>query len=103
MDGLHIIIDSDAASDSWGFVGVVRVGEVEAYRTLQAYPTPDDAVRAAQDLVADFLGGVLAGREWQHVRDDHGHLPLRKDFNFSVLGNRFRRSRDGGWTAEEEA
>ena len=95
MNGLHITIGSDPASDSWGFVGVVRVGEVEAYRTLQAYPTPDEAARAAQELVADFLGGVLAGREWQHVRDDNGHLPLRKDFNFSVLGERFRHQDDG--------
>jgi hypothetical protein len=40
MSELHIIIDSDAASDSWGFVGVVRIGQVEAYPPLRPSPLP---------------------------------------------------------------
>lgn len=86
-DGL-IHTTAEQASDSWGFVGVVWVGEVEAYRTLEAYLTPREASRAAQQLTADFLGEVLAGREWRTVREEHGTLPTRQHFNFSALGGR---------------
>ena len=80
-----IRVGSDEASDSWGFVGVVRVGEVEAYRTLEAFVTPELATEAATNLVADVLGELLAGREWRSVRDDKGAPPTRQDFNLSAL------------------
>jgi hypothetical protein len=82
---LLISIGSDAASDSWGFVGVVRVGALEAYRTLEAFATPHAATAAAQQLMADVLGEMLAGREWRAVRDDKGGPPTRQDFNLSAL------------------
>lgn len=82
---LTISIGADAASDSWGFVGVVKVGSSEAYRTLEAFPTPRDATDAAQLLMADVLGEMLAGREWRGVRDDKGAPPTRQDFNLSAL------------------
>lgn len=80
-----IRITSDEASDSWGFVGVVLVGEVEAYRTLEAFSTPSEAAAACQRLVADAFGEVLAGREWRAVRDERGALPTRQDFNLSAM------------------
>ena len=81
-------IGSDAASDSWGFVGVVTVGEVEAYRTLEAFASPAAATEATANLVADLMGELLAGREWRAVRDDKGKPPTREDFNFSALSVR---------------
>lgn len=85
---MSIHIGADEASDSWGFVGVVSVGDAEAYRTLEAFTTPSDAVAAVQRLVADGLGELLAGREWRAVRDERGALPTRRDFSFSALRTR---------------
>ena len=86
-----ISITTDEASDSWGFVGVVRVGEVEAFRTLEAFPSQAEALQATQRLVGDVLGELLAGREWRTVRDSTGQPPTRQDFNISA----FRTSRRG--------
>ena len=85
MDGLLINIASDAASDSWGFVGVVRVGDVEAYRTLESFATPSEATAAVQKLVADFIGELLAGREWRTMRDELGEPPRRQHYNLSAM------------------
>ena len=85
MDGLLINVSSDAASDSWGFVGIVRVGDVEAYRTLESFATPSEATVAVQRLVADFIGEILAGREWRTMRDDLGAPPRRQDYNLSAM------------------
>lgn len=87
MDML-ISVGSAAASDAWGFVGTVAVGDVEAYRTMESFATPEEASRRAQQLMAEFVGEVLAGREWRSVRDEHGHTPLREDFRFSALDRR---------------
>lgn len=92
MEDLSIKTGADTASDSWGFVGVVRVGEVEAFRTLTAYVSPEEARHAAQALVADVLGEMLAGRDWRQVRMTSGHTPLREYFTFSGL----RRQPEGG-------
>jgi hypothetical protein len=97
MDDMLIKIGSAPASDSWGFVGVVYVGDVEAYRTLEAFRTPDEAAHAAQDFMADLLGEMLAGREWRAVRDDNGRPPLRQDFNLSAL----RRNRPAEGTSQD--
>ena len=70
-----IRITSHEASDSWGFVGVVLVGEVEAYRTLEAFSTPSEAAAACQRLVADAFGEVLAGREWRPSVTSAGRCP----------------------------
>ena len=80
-----ISIDASPASDSWGFVGVIRIGEAEAYRTLEAFASPELAIAAAQRLMADSLGEILAGREWRAMRDQTGAPPTRKDLNLSVL------------------
>lgn len=88
VSDMLIRIDADAASDSWGFVGVARVGAVEAYRTLEAFASPELATTAMQPLVADVLGEFIAGREWRAVRDQRGATPTRQDFNFSALGRR---------------
>ena len=37
---LLVKVETVPASDNWGFVGRVLVGEHEAYRTIRAYPTP---------------------------------------------------------------
>ncbi|HEU5269077.1 MAG TPA: hypothetical protein VFU36_04070 [Jatrophihabitans sp.] len=84
-----VSVGTDEASDSWGFVGVVKVGEVEAFRTLEAFPSRAEALRATQKLMGDVLGELLAGREWRTVRDSTGQPPTRQDFNISA----FRSSR----------
>lgn len=84
-----VSVSTDEASDSWGFVGVVKVGEVEAFRTLEAFPSRAEALRATQGLMGDVLGELLAGREWRAVRDVTGQPPTRQDFNISA----FRTSR----------
>ena len=91
-DGEMLIsITADEASDSWGFVGVVKVGQVEAFRTLEAFRSPAEALHSTQRLVGDVLGELLAGREWRTVRDSTGQPPTRQDFNISA----FRTSRRG--------
>jgi hypothetical protein len=90
---LYISISSDEASDSWGFVGVVRVGQLEAYRTMEAFATPSEAQREAQQLLTTVLGEMLAGREWERVRDQTGAVPVRQDFALSAFKTR-RRLRD---------
>jgi hypothetical protein len=76
-DGVLITLSSDPASDSWGFVGVVRVGDFEAYRTIGVLPSPGEALGAAQHLLADVLGSLMAGQEWRSVQDEFGHAPRR--------------------------
>jgi hypothetical protein len=90
---LLIAITSDEASDSWGFVGVVKIGEVEAYRTIEAFPSHGEAVRATQALVAGALGELLAGQEWRSVREATGKAPLRQDFNIGAFQSLRRRPR----------
>jgi len=80
-----IRVTSDAASDSWGFVGVVRVGESEAYRTLEAFTTPKLAQKAAQEILAGVLGELLAGAEWRRVREEKGAPPTRRDIALGVF------------------
>jgi hypothetical protein len=83
---LLISVATDAASDSWGFVGVVKVGEFEAYRSLNAYSTPADALAATQALMGGVLGEWLAGSEWRQLRETTGRAPTRQDLNLGVLG-----------------
>ena len=56
-------LDAVESRDAWGFVGVVRVGDHEAYRTLRSYPVPSEARAAAAQLLAHVLGALLAGQE----------------------------------------
>jgi hypothetical protein len=86
---ISISISTDEASDSWGFVGVVKVGVVEAFRTLEAFASRSEALEATQDLMGGVLGEMLAGREWRTVRDATGQPPTRQDFNIGA----FRSSR----------
>ena len=65
MSEILITVGSDVASDSWGFVGVVKVGQFEAYRTLEAFPTPAEAQNGAQEILSGILGELLAGAEWR--------------------------------------
>ncbi|HVX69404.1 MAG TPA: hypothetical protein VHA79_06890 [Mycobacteriales bacterium] len=82
-----ISIEVAEASDSWGFVGVIRVGAAEAYRTLEAFPSRTEAERHTQALVGGTLGELLAGQEWRHVRDSAAHTgaPTRRDFRLGSL------------------
>jgi hypothetical protein len=73
------------ATDSYGFVGIIKVGDVEAYRTLEAFPAPLEAVRRTQELVSSVLGELLAGAEWRRLRDEHGRPPTREDYNISAF------------------
>ena len=72
-----VTLDVAEASDSWGFVGVVRVGEFEAYRTIRAYASRGDALEAVQRLLGRFLGTLMAGQEWNEAVEQLGHTPLR--------------------------
>jgi hypothetical protein len=80
MSEMLISVGAEQASDAWGFVGVVKVGDHEAYRTLEAFTTPSDASAEAQRLMATVLGELLAGCEWRQMRDQLGSVPLRRDF-----------------------
>lgn len=83
-DQMFIKIDTSPASDSWGFVGRVLVGDHEAYRTIRAYPTPSEALEATQSLVGDVLGSLLAGQEWRAAHQEFGHAPRRAELDFGL-------------------
>jgi len=83
-DQLLITITASPASDSWGFVGVVSVGDHEAYRTIRAYPAPGEALAATQRLLADVLGGLMAGQEWAAAQAEFGHAPHRTELEFGL-------------------
>jgi hypothetical protein len=89
-----ITLETAPASDSWGFVGVVSVGDYEAYRTIRAHPGPSEALRAAQHLLADVLGSLMAGQEWRSAQEEFGHAPRRTELEFG-LRTPARMSRDG--------
>jgi hypothetical protein len=59
---------------------------------MEAFVSPAAAAAAAQQLVSDLLGEMLAGREWRAVRDAKGAVPARSDFNFRTFGHRRRTS-----------
>ena len=90
-DELFITVDTVPASDNWGFVGRVLVGEHEAYRTIRAYPTPAEALSQGQRLVAGVLGSLLAGQEWRSAQEEFGHAPRRTELDFG-LGAKVRRT-----------
>ncbi len=81
---LVITLDTAPASDGWGFVGRVVVGEFEAYRTLRAYATPTDARAATEAIVGRVLGSILAGEEWRSLTDETRHAARRADLNFGL-------------------
>jgi hypothetical protein len=83
-DPLLITLDTAPASDSWGFVGVVAVGDQEAYRTIRAYTSPGDALSATQRLLADVLGTLMAGKEWGDAQAEFGHAPRRTELEFGL-------------------
>jgi len=91
---LFIALDTAPASDNWGFVGRVLVGEHEAYRTIRAYPTPAEALSAVQGLVAGVLGTFLAGQEWRSAQDEFGHAPLRTELDFGLTAKVRRTDED---------
>ena len=83
-DDLSITLTTAPASDSWGFVGVVAVGDHEAYRTIRAYTTPGEALTATQRLLADVLGTLMAGLEWGNAQAEFGHAPRRTELEFGL-------------------
>ena len=91
---LLITIDTAPASDNWGFVGRVLVGEHEAYRTIRAYAAPAEALSAAQALLAGVLGTLLAGQEWRAAQEEFGHAPLRTELDFGLQAKLSREVQD---------
>lgn len=83
---LLITIRSAQASDSWGFVGIVLVGEHEAYRTIRAHNSPREAIEETQQLLAGVLGALMAGQEWRSAQDQFGHAPRRVELEFGLRG-----------------
>jgi hypothetical protein len=86
-----VTVTAHEASDSWGFVGVVLVGDLEVYRTIRAYSGRSEAQAAAQQLLADALGGLMAGHEWRTAAEEFGHPPRRHELG---LGFRSRSRAD---------
>ena len=80
-----ITVDADQASDAWGFVGVVKVGEYQAYRTVESFATPAEAISEMQAILGTVLGEMLAGAEWRRVRERRGTIPTRNDLRLGVL------------------
>ena len=76
-------LDAVESRDAWGFVGVVRVGDHEAFRTPRSYPVPSDARAAVEQLLAHVLGTMLAGQERRAAADEPAPGPRR-----SELGSR---------------
>jgi hypothetical protein len=61
-------IDTVEASDGWGFVGRVLVGDVEVYRTVRApHATAPEALQATARMFAGLLGRLLTGQEWHDI------------------------------------
>lgn len=83
-----ITLSAAPASDSWGFVGVIRVGKYEAYRTIRAYRSPSEALETAQRLLGGVLGTLMAGQEWRTAEGDFGHPPLRTELGFGLRSHR---------------
>ncbi|HET9842604.1 MAG TPA: hypothetical protein VFQ01_11420 [Nocardioides sp.] len=79
-----VTISTSPASDSWGFVGIVSVGDQEAYRTIRAHTAPGDALQATQRLLADVLGTLMAGQEWSAAQNEFGHAPRRAELEFGL-------------------
>ena len=91
---VNITVDCAPASDGWGFVGRVLVGEQEAYRTIRAHPTPSDALAATSQLLAGILGPLLAGQEWTDATEELRHVPLRSELGFGLSFNHPSARRD---------
>jgi hypothetical protein len=53
MAGSNLVlsIDTVEASDGWGFVGPVLLGEVEAYRTVRGVATAPEALPSTADIL----------------------------------------------------
>ncbi|NPC97301.1 hypothetical protein [Nocardioides sp. zg-DK7169] len=83
-DHLIISVETVEASDSWGFVGVVRVGGIEAYRTIRRYSSPSAAHTAAVQLLVNTVGILLAGQEWRGAAEEFGHPPHRVELGFGL-------------------
>ena len=103
MPNLFITVDADEASDAWGFVGVARVGDVQAYRTVEAFPTPGEAVAEMQTLLSSVLGELLAGAEWRRVRERTGEIPTRRELGLSVLQHPPHRESSGAEPGSPDA
>jgi hypothetical protein len=95
-DQLFISIDTAPASDNWGFVGRVLVGEHEAYRTIRAYATPGEALSITQRLMGEVLGAMLAGQEWRTAHEEFGHAPRRSELEFGLGAMARREQREAG-------
>lgn len=80
MSDMLIRVGADRAASGRGFVGVVRVGERDAYRTLRVFSTPESAEDAATSTVSGALGAVLAAVEWRTVQEEMGAPPAPDDF-----------------------
>jgi hypothetical protein len=93
---VNITIDSAPASDGWGFVGRVLVGDREAYRTIRAHTTPSDALVATSGLLADVLGPLLAGQEWAEATEELQHAPLRSELGFGLSATHAEPGRPDG-------
>jgi hypothetical protein len=83
-EDMLIKIRTSPASDNWGFVGIVAVGDHEAYRTIRAYTTPGEALVATQRMLAGVLGVLLAGQEWAEAQTEFGHSPRRTELEFGL-------------------
>jgi hypothetical protein len=94
-DQLFVRLDTAPASDSWGFVGRVLIGDHEAYRTIRAYPTPEEALATTQQLMGNVLGALLAGQEWREAHQEFGHAPRRAELDFGLLAKARRSDTDG--------
>jgi hypothetical protein len=81
---LNITVETAPASDNWGFVGRVMIGEHEAYRTFRGYPTPREALHATQAIVGDVLGAMLAAQEWRELSSELGRPPRRSDLKLGL-------------------
>ncbi len=82
-----IRVTADRTDDGEHYVGVVDIGEVQAYRTLRRFRSEASAQGWAVELLRDALGGMLAGEEWLRVKSDVERVPRRMDLFSGRGGN----------------
>ena len=97
---VNITIDSAPASDGWGFVGRVLIGDLEVYRTIRAHTTPSEALVATSRLLSGVLGPLLAGQEWTEATEELQHAPLRSELGFGLSATHAEPGRSG-WPAHD--
>jgi hypothetical protein len=67
-----------------GFVGILAVGDHEAYRTIRSWASPHDALNATERLLSGALGSLMAAEEWRTATEEFGHAARRTELGYGL-------------------